>query len=72
MRAFMSWNSVKLSLLVFDERIALAVAAQADAFLQVVEAVEVVLPLRVDDLQHDVALDAAQELAGRRSFSFSS
>ena len=48
-------------LLVLDERIALAVAAQADAFLQVVEAVEVVLPLRVDDLQHDVALDAAQD-----------
>ena len=48
-------------LLVLDERIALAVAAQADAFLQVVEAVEVVLPLRVDDLQHDVALDPVQD-----------
>ena len=52
-------------LLVLDERIALAVAAQPDALLQVVEAVEVVLPLDVHDLQHDVALDAAQQL-GRR------
>ena len=33
-------------LLVLDQRIALAVAAQADAFLQVIERVEVVLPLR--------------------------
>src|SRR5207244_7293524 len=49
--------------LVLDERIALAVPAQADAFLQVIEAVEVILPLRVDDLQHDVALDALQDLA---------
>ncbi len=30
-------------LLVFDQRIALPVAAQADAFLQVVERVEVIL-----------------------------
>src|SRR5207244_5712895 len=35
-------------LLVFDERIALAVPAQADAFLQMVEAVEVILPLLID------------------------
>ena len=59
-------------LLVFDERIALAVAAQPDSFLQVVEAVEVILPLRVDDLQHDVALDAMQDRRGRPTFSFSS
>src|SRR3954452_1242872 len=47
--------------LVLDERIALAVAAKADAFLQVIEAVKVVLPLRIDDLQHDVALDVVQD-----------
>src|SRR5580765_3471434 len=47
--------------LVLDERIALAVAAQTDAFLQVVETVEMVLPLRVDNLEHDVALDAAEQ-----------
>src|SRR5262245_4068983 len=50
-------------LLVFNQRIALAVTAQADAFLEVVEAVEVILPLRIDDLQHDVALDALQHVA---------
>src|SRR5919197_5712742 len=54
--------------LVLDERVALAVAAQADAFLQVVEAVEVVLPLLIDDLQHDVALDALQHLAANELF----
>ena len=48
--------------LVFDQRIALAVAAQADAFLEVIERVEVVLPLRVDDLQHQIALDAAHQV----------
>src|SRR5215831_18689111 len=50
-------------LLVLDEGIALAVAAQADAFLQVIEGVEMILPLLIDDLQHDVALDALQDLA---------
>src|SRR5687768_10026049 len=49
-------------LLVLDQRILLAVAAQPDAFLQMVEAVEVILPLRIDDLQHDVAFDTAQDL----------
>src|SRR4029434_1269862 len=48
--------------LVLDKGIALAVAAQADPFLQMVEAVKVILPLAVDDLQHDVPLDAAHEL----------
>ena len=73
MRSFIAWNSVEALLLVLDERIALAVAAQADAFLQVVEAVEVVLPLRVDDLQHDVALDAPQDRRIEAEiFSFSS
>src|SRR5690606_31320064 len=47
--------------LVLDERIALAVAAQADAFLEVIEAVEVVLPLLIDDLQHEVAFDPAEQ-----------
>src|SRR5688572_24838058 len=49
--------------LVLDERIALAVAAQPDAFFEVIERVEVVLPLLIDDLQHDVALDAGQDVA---------
>src|SRR5262245_2499970 len=47
--------------LVLDERIALPVAAEADAFLQVVEAVKVILPVLIDDLQHNVALDATHQ-----------
>ncbi len=39
-------------LLVLDERVALAVAAQADSLLQVIERQQVVLPLLVHDLQH--------------------
>src|SRR5688572_20063695 len=49
-------------LLVLDQRVALAVAAQPDAFLEVVERVEVVLPLRVDDLQRDGALQPSHHL----------
>src|SRR5262249_40049920 len=40
-------EEVEALFLVFDQRIALAVPAQADAFLEVIEAVEVILPLRV-------------------------
>src|SRR5262245_25370434 len=54
--------------LVFHQRIALAVSTQADAFFQMVEAVEVILPLRVDDLQHDVALDAVQDIGPDQPF----
>src|SRR5262249_34868300 len=50
--------------LVLDERIALAVAAQADALLEMVEAVKVILPLRIDDLQHDAARDRLDHRAG--------
>src|SRR5919198_603871 len=56
--------------LVLDERVALAVAAQADSFFQVVEAVEVILPLLIDDLQHDVALDALEHFAADQLFLF--
>ena len=49
-------------LLVLDERVALAVAAQADPLLEVIERVEVVLPLRVHDLQHDHALVEQHQL----------
>src|SRR5262249_46981281 len=55
-------------LLVLDERIALPVAAEADAFFEVIEAVEVILPLLIDDLQHDVALDALQDVAADQLF----
>src|SRR5689334_6649820 len=50
-------EEIEAFLLVLNQRIALAVAAQPDAFLEMVEAIEVILPLLVDDLQHDVALD---------------
>src|SRR5436305_10584376 len=51
-------------LLVLLERIALAVAAQADPLLQVVEGEEVVLPGRVHRIEHDGALEAADDLLG--------
>src|SRR5579863_9875666 len=40
----------------FNEGILLAVSAKADAFFQMVESEEVVLPLRVHDIEQDVAL----------------
>ena len=49
------FEEVEGFLLVFDERIALTVAAQADAFLQVVHREKVIFPVRVHDLQHDHA-----------------
>src|SRR4030095_4334598 len=58
----------KALFLVLDQRIALAVAAQPDAFLEVVQAIEVILPLPVDDLQHDVAFDAPHELRADQLF----
>src|ERR1019366_7716408 len=47
---------------VLDERVALTVAAQADAFLQMVEREEVILPERVDRLEHEELLEVAQRL----------
>src|SRR6266403_2381815 len=49
-------------LLVLGERVALAVPAQPDAFLEVVDRQQVILPLRVDDDEHLVALERAHEL----------
>ena len=42
-------------LLVLHERIALAIAAQADAFLEMIHRKKVILPVRIHDLQHDHA-----------------
>ena len=44
-----------------DERVLLAHGPQVDALPQVVHLREVLTPLLVDDLQHDVALDLAHE-----------
>src|SRR5436190_692424 len=48
--------------LVLGERVPLAVPAQPDAFLEVVDRQQVILPLRVDDDEHLVALERAHEL----------
>ena len=48
--------------LVFDERIALAVAAQADAVAQAVHFIEMLLPQAVNGAEHRVALDLLQRL----------
>src|SRR6185436_5604097 len=50
-------EEVERFLLVLGERVALAVPAQADAFLQVVDRQQVILPLPVDDDHHLVALE---------------
>src|SRR5690348_4747918 len=43
----------------FDQWIFLAVAAQADAFLEVIEAEEMVFPLGIHDIENDPALEPA-------------
>src|SRR5712691_4263277 len=45
--------------LVLDQRILLTVTDQADALLQVIERQKVILPLRIDDVEHDDALVGA-------------
>ena len=49
-------------LLVGDERVLLGVAAQADAFLQVIHLKQVVLPEAVEHAEHDNALVVAHLL----------
>ena len=55
-------------LLVFDQRVLLAVGAVADALLQLVHRQQVVLPLVVDDLQHDDALGLAHDVGAHQLF----
>ena len=57
--------------LVFDQRIFLGIAAQADPLFQMVDVQQVVFPLRVDDLEHDHPFQFAH-LRLADSFSFSS
>ena len=47
---------------IFDQRVALAVSAQADAVTQTVHFVEMLLPQFVDRAQDDVALDFLQSV----------
>ena len=55
-------------LLELDQRILLPVAAQPDSLLQVVEREQVVFPLRVHDIQQDVAFEPAQRRRAEKSF----
>jgi len=48
--------------LVLDQRIFLPIAAQTDAFLEVVHRQQVIFPLVVDDVEHDDALGVAHVL----------
>src|SRR5580692_10998261 len=54
----------------FDERIFLAVAAEADAFFQVVEGEKVVLPLGIDDVENDAAFEPADKVGAELLFFF--
>src|SRR5688500_12646688 len=54
--------------LVLDERIFLPVSAQTDPFLEMVEAVEVILPLTIDDLEHDESLDLPHRFGADQRF----
>ena len=60
MRALHLLEELEALALVLDLRIALRVAAQVDALAQPVHRVQVVLPLAVEDLQQDVALEVAE------------
>src|SRR2546423_13560908 len=61
MRSSIAWNMSKLSF-VLDERVFLAVADETYPLLQVVDGEQVILPLRVDDVEHDDALVSAHRL----------
>src|SRR5439155_23095025 len=52
-------KQVEALLLIFNQRIFLTVADQADALLEVIEREEVVFPLRVDNVEHDDAFISA-------------
>src|SRR5208337_3078396 len=57
-----TFEHIKGLALIFHQWVALAVATQADAFLQVVHGQKVVFPLRVHYLQHDHALVEAHAI----------
>src|SRR5579884_3086787 len=57
-------------LLELHQRIALPVATEPDAFLEVVEREQVIFPLAVDDVEDDVALEPAHRLGAELLFLF--
>jgi hypothetical protein len=54
----------------FDEGILLAVTTQSNSLFEVVEAEEVILPLRVDNIQNDAALEPAHHGRAEERFFF--
>ena len=58
--------------LVGDQRILLRIAAQADAFFEVVHGEQVIFPQAVDHAEHDHALVIAHGLGALRIFSLAS
>ena len=52
----------------FHERIFLSVAAQPDAFFQMIEREQMVFPLRIHDIEQDVPLEPAQRLRAEELF----
>ena len=54
----------------FDKRIFLAVAAEANALFQVVEREQMILPLGIDDVENDAALEPAHQVGGELFFFF--
>jgi len=51
--------------LVFHQRVLLSVTDQADALFDVVDRKQVILPLRVDDIEHDVTLIRTKRFGSR-------
>src|SRR2546425_1098723 len=54
----------------FDQRIFLPIATQPDALFQMVEGEQVVLPLRIDDVEDDAALEPTHEIGAKLFFLF--
>ena len=55
---------------IFDQRVFLGIAAQADAFFQMVDVEQMVLPLGIDDLQHDHPFQFAHLRGADQRFLF--
>ena len=54
----------------FNQRILLSVASQPDSFFQVVQAEQVILPLRIDDIEQDAPLEPSHHVRAKKLFLF--
>jgi hypothetical protein len=52
----------------FDERILLRIPAQPNAFLQMIEAQQMIFPLRVHDIEQDAPLEPTHHLRAKKLF----